>query len=287
MIESRAQPRASGWQASVRRSALVWLVMLPLVIIVLAPMWHMLVYAFVPEPEQFAWPFQWLPLAPTLENLASLLRNPEAPVAGWLLNTVIVTLGGTLAVVAISALTAFAFARLKFPGRDAIFFVMLVSIMVPTAVTLIPTFILLRDIKLLNTHVALWIPALANVGGVFLLRQQFFAIPRELEDAARVDGAGRMRIFLQICLPLVKPALMTLSILTFLLFWNDLLWPLIVISDRNLLTLTVGILFLSFREGIGVYFAAGLLSAVPALAFYLIFHKQIIEGVSAAGLSGR
>ena len=138
--------------------------MLPLVVIVLAPMWHMLVYAFVPEPQQFAWPFQWLPMTPTLENLANLLRNPEMPVAAWLLNTVIVTLGGTLLVVAISALTAFAFARLKFPGRDTIFFVMLVSIMVPTAVTLIPTFILLRDIKLLNTHVALWIPALANVG---------------------------------------------------------------------------------------------------------------------------
>lgn len=279
---SPVEPRASRW-----RAVAIWLMMLPLAVIVLAPMWHMFVYAFVPEPQQFAWPFQWLPLPATLANLTNLLRNPEAPVAAWLLNSLIVTLGGTLLVVAVSALTAFAFARLTFPGRDAIFFVMLISIMVPTAVTLIPTFILLRDIKLLNTHVALWIPALANIGGVFLLRQQFFAIPRELEDAARVDGAGRLRIFFQVCLPLVKPALMTLTILTFLLFWNDLLWPLIVLSDRNLLTLTVGILFLSFRTGIGIYFAAGLLSAAPALLLYLIFHKQIIEGVSAAGLSGR
>jgi multiple sugar transport system permease protein len=209
------------------------------------------------------------------------------PVTTWFLNSVIVTLGGTLTVVTISALSAYAFARLKFPGRDRIFFVMLIGIMVPTAVTLIPSFILLRDITLLNTHVALWIPTLANVAGVFLLRQQFFAIPRELEDAARVDGAGRLRLFAQICLPLVTPALMTLSILTFLLFWNDLLWPLIVLSDRNRLTLTVGILFMSFRQGMGVYFAAGTVSALPALLFYLVFHRRIIEGVSAAGLSGR
>ena len=269
------------------RTVLIWLTLIPLALIVIAPMWHMTVYAFMPEPKQFDWPFQWLPLQATLQNFTYLFGDPTMPAARWFFNTLLVTVVGTLLVVSISALSAYAFARLKFPGRDTLFFIMLIGLMVPTAVTLIPAFLLLRDIKLLDTHLALWIPAMANVGGVFLLRQHFFAIPHELEDAARVDGAGRFRIFCQVCLPLVQSSLVAQSILSFLFFWNDLLWPLIVLSDRTKLTLPVGILFLGFNSGIGLYFAAGFLSAIPALLFYGIFNRQIIEGVTAAGLTGR
>jgi len=141
--------------------------------------------------------------------------------------------------------------------------------------------------KLLDTDVALWLPALANVAGVFLLRQHFFSIPRELEDAARVDGAGRFRVYWQICLPLVKSTLVVLAIISFLFFWNDLLWPLIVLSSSDKITLTVGILLLSFRAGLGIYFAAGVLAALPALLFYVFFNRQIIEGVTTSGLVGR
>ena len=284
------QPHALSSRHHRGRTLLIWLALIPLALIVLAPMWHMAVYAFVPERAQFGWPFQWLPGFPTpatLQNFVTLFADPGMPAARWLVNTIIVTLVGTLLVVSISALSAYAFARLSFPGRDAIFFVMLIGLMVPTAVTLIPSFLLLRDIKLLDTHVALWIPAMANVGGVFLLRQSFFAIPRELEDAARVDGAGRFRVFWQVCLPLVQSSLVAQSILSFLFFWNDLLWPLIVLFDRTKLTLPVGILFMGFNSGIGMYFAAGFLSAIPVLLFYAVFHRQIIEGVTAAGLAGR
>ena len=266
---------------------LKWLAFLPLAVLIIVPMWHMAVYAFLPPQMQFGWPFHWLPMPFTLVNFQELLSNPAQPAARWFINSVIVTVVGTFLVVFISSLSAYAFARLSFPGRDAIFFFMLIGLMVPTAVTLIPSFLLLRDMKLLDTHVALWVPAMANVAGVFLLRQHFFSIPRELEDAAKVDGAGRFRVYWQICLPLVQSTLVVQAIISFLFFWNDLLWPLIVLSSSDRLTLTVGILLLSFRSGLGIYFAAGVLAALPAVLFYIIFNRQIIEGVTTSGLVGR
>jgi len=268
-------------------SILKWLAFAVLTVIVVAPVWHVVIYALMPEDTQFRWPFVWLPLEATLANFARLFADPETPVVRWFMNSLIVTVGGTALVVAVSALAAYAFARLSFPGRDTLFFILLIGLMVPTAVTLIPTFLLLRDLKVLNTHAALWVPALVNVGGVFLLRQQFFSIPRELEDAARVDGAGLWRIFWQVDLPLIGPALIVQAVLSFLFFWNDLLWPLVVLSDRNLYTLTLSLLFLSFRTGIGTYFAGAVLAAFPAFAFYSIFQRQIIEGVTTVGLTGR
>lgn len=274
--------KSRGWV-----TVLKWLLFLPLAIIVIAPIWHMAVYAFLPANMQFGWPFLWWPAPVTFSNFNQLFGNASLPAARWFVNSVIVTVVGTLLVVFISSLSGYAFARLRFPGRDAIFFFMLIGLMVPTAVTLIPTFLLLRDMKLLDTHVALWLPALANVAGVFLLRQHFFSIPMELEDAARVDGAGRFRLYWQICLPLVTSTLVVQAVISFLFFWNDLLWPLIVLSDRNKMTLTVGILFLSFRAGLGVYFAAGVLAALPAVLFYTVFNRRIIESVTTAGLAAR
>jgi multiple sugar transport system permease protein len=282
VMESQTAGASRPWV-----TVLKWLAFLPLAVLIIAPMWHMAVYALLPANMQFGWPLHWLPMPATLQNFAQLLNNPEAPAGRWFINSVIVTVFGTLLVVLISSLSAYAFARLSFPGRDAIFFFMLIGLMVPTAVTLIPSFLLLRDMKLLDTHTALWLPALANVAGVFLLRQHFFSIPRELEDAAKVDGASRFRVYWQIALPLVQSTLVVQAIISFLFFWNDLLWPLIVLSSTEKITLTVGILLLGFRSGLGIYFAAGVLSALPAVLFYAFFHRQIIEGVTTSGLAGR
>ena len=264
-----------------------WLAFALLTAIVVAPVWHVVVYAFMPERAQFGWPFVWLPTQATFANFTRLFQDPATPIARWFLNSLIVTAGGTTLVLVVSSLSAYAFARLSFPGRDTLFFILLIGLMVPTAVTLIPTFLTLRDLKVLDTHVALWVPALVNVGGVFLLRQQFFGIPRELEDAARVDGAGRLRIFWQVDLPLIGAALIVQAVLSFLFFWNDLLWPLVVLSDRDRYTLTLGLLFFSFNTGMSTYFAAAVLAAIPAFAFYALFQRQIIAGVTTAGLAGR
>jgi multiple sugar transport system permease protein len=133
----------------------------------------------------------------------------------------------------------------SFPGKDALFSLLLFSLMIPAAITLIPLFLLLRDLKLLDTYNAIWWPAAASVTGIFLLRQHFYAIPMELEDAARVDGANRFRIYWQICLPLVRGAmLVALTIFSFLGLWNDLFWPLIVLSKQTMLTLPIGLVVL-------------------------------------------
>lgn len=284
---AQSQNEESRSVSRTRTGLWAWLLLLPVVLAIIAPLWHFVVYAFVPAPAQFAWPYQWLPLQPTLTNFTRLFSDANMPAARWFINTVIVTLVGMGLVVFISSLSGYAFARLTFPGRDALFYIMLIGLTVPTAVTLIPTFLFLRDLKVLDTHLALWLPALANAGGMFLLRQHFFSIPRELEDAARVDGAGRFRLYWQVCLPLVQASLVAQAILSFLFFWNDLLWPLIVLSDRMKFTLPVGILFMGFRSGLGVYFAAGALSAIPAVIFYLLFQKRIVESVTAASLAGR
>jgi multiple sugar transport system permease protein len=151
---------------------------------------------------------------------------------------------GTLLVLFITSLSAYAYARLEFAGRDWVFSLLLVSLMIPGAVTLIPTFLLLRDLGMLNSYHAIWWPGAASVFGVFLLRQHFLSLPRELEDAAYIDGASRFRVYWNICLPLVRSSLVALAIFTFLHFWNDLFWPLIVLSDRATLTLPVGLLVL-------------------------------------------
>jgi multiple sugar transport system permease protein len=195
----------------------------------------------------------------------------------------------TALVLFLSSLSAYAFARLEFPGRDAIFFMLLTSLMIPNAVTLIPVFLLLRDLNFLDTLNALIWPAGAGVLGIFLLRQHFQSIPRELEEAAVVDGAGRFRIYWQICLPLVKGTLFALGILTFLAHWNDLFWPLIVLSDRTHLTLPAGLAILGQGNYVqrGITMAAAFIASTPPLILYAVFQRQIIAGISTTGLAGR
>jgi multiple sugar transport system permease protein len=161
--------------------------------------------------------------------------------------------------------------------------------MIPAAITLIPAFLLLRTFGMLDTYNAIWWPAAASVTGIFLLRQHFYAVPRELEDAARVDGANRFRIYWQICLPLVRGALVALSIFTFLGLWNDLFWPLIVLNKQANLTLPIGLVVLQQGSYIqrGLAFAGAFVASVPVLIFYVIFQRQIIAGITTTGMAGQ
>jgi len=272
-----------------KETILFWLVLSPLAIAVIVPLFYMTSMAFTPEQDQFQWPIQWIPQHPSVANFRQIFLDPTLPVARWFMNSVLVATVGTLIILFISSLSAYAFARLEFPGRGLIFSILLVSLMIPSAVTLIPSFLLLRDLKLLDTYHAIWWPGAASVGGIFLLRQHFFGIPKELEDAANVDGASRFRIYWQICLPLVRSAMIALGIFTFLGFWNDLFWPLIVLSDRPNLTLPIGLLILSQGSYIqrGLAFAGAFIGSAPPLIFYAFFQRQIIQGITTAGLAGR
>jgi multiple sugar transport system permease protein len=195
----------------------------------------------------------------------------------------------TIIVVFFSSLSGYAFARLEFPGKNQLFSLLLFSLMIPGTITLIPAFLLLRDLKLLNTYHAIWWPAAATVLGIFLMRQHFYVIPRDLEDAARVDGAGPFRIYWQVCLPLVRGAMVALASFTFLGLWNDLFWPLIVLSDRQAFTLPVGLVIIQQGSYIqsGLAFAAAFIASAPVLLFYAIFQRKIIAGVTTTGMAGQ
>jgi multiple sugar transport system permease protein len=294
-----AEPRPT-----VRRFQINWEVMfiycllVPLGLALVIPVWYMVDMAFTPENNQLRWPIVWYPEPFTLANFQHIFQDRTLPVGRWLWNSAVVTGVGTALTLFLSSLSAYAFARLEFPGRDLIFSLLIASLLVPGTVTLIPAFLLLRDIGTipavgsylgLGTYSAIWLPALAHVWAIFFLRQQFYAIPRELEEAAVMDGASRFRIYWQVCLPLVQAALVTQGIFTALGFWNDLFWPLIVLNDRNALTLPVGLLILSQGSYIqrGLAFAGGFLASAPPLIFYAIFQRQIVQGISTSGLAGR
>lgn len=271
------------------KTVFLWVILSPIALSLVMPVWYMVAKAFTPEINQIKWPIVWMPDPFTLENFQHIFADKTLPIVRWMCNSLLVTSVGTVLVLFLSALSAYGFARLEFPGRDLIFFILLISLMVPSVATLIPTFLLLRDLRLLDNYLSLWLPAAASVGAIFFLRQQFFAIPRELEDAAVIDGAGLFRVFWQVCLPLIRSALVAQGILTALAFWNDLYWPLITLSTRELLTLPVGLMVLSQGSYIqrGLAFAGGFLATAPPLLIYAIFQRQIIQGISTAGLAGR
>jgi len=267
----------------------LWLILAPLGFLICVPLAYMTSMAFTPEAEQYTWPIRWIPAQPTFQNFINIYYDNTLPVFRWFGNSVLVATVGTLIVLFFTSLSGYAYARLEFPGRNVLFGILLISLMIPGAVTLIPAFLLLRDLSILDTYHAIWWPGSAGVFGVFLLRQHFVSLPKELEDAAYIDGASRFRVYWSICLPLVRSSLVALAIFTFLFFWNDLFWPLIVLSERTQLTLPVGLLVLGQGNYIqrGLTFAAAFIGSAPPLLFYAIFQRQIIEGVTTAGLAGR
>jgi multiple sugar transport system permease protein len=283
--------RQSSWHRykNLWRSLLMWLLFLPLTAIVIVPLLYMFSMAFTLEANQLVYPIQWMPQPPTLTNFTKIFADPQLPIVRWFTNSLIIASVGTAIIVFLSTLSGYAFARLEFPGKGFLFSLLLFSLMIPAAVTLIPVFLLLRDLKMLNTYNAIWWPAAASVTGIFLMRQHFYSIPTELEDAARVDGANRFRIYWQICLPLVRGAMVALFIFAFLGLWNDLFWPLIVLSDRPMLTLPVGLLVIQQGSYIqrGLAFAGAFIASVPVLVFYAFFQRKIIAGITTAGLAGR
>ncbi len=232
------------------------------------------------------------------------------PIFRWMFNSAIVTTVGTALVLLVSSLSAYAFARLEFPGRTVLFGILVISLLIPGVLQVIPTFLVMRDLgKIwsdlgldknpisggpilrmgLDGYPALWLPGVAGAGAIFFLRQQFFGIPRELEDAAVVDGAGKFRVFWQVCLPLVKTALVSIGIGTALGFWNELFWALIMLSSREAITLPVGLLVLTQSGYIqrGLAFSGGFIATVPPIIVYAFFQRQIVQGMTTAGLAGR
>lgn len=234
----------------------------------------------------FIYPPQWFPDPIRWENYTELMA--QIPFVQYFYNSVKISILATFGQLISCSLGAYAFARFKFPGRDILFIILLGTLMVPMQVTMIPVFIIMHNIGLIDTHLALWGPAFfGGAYGTFLLRQFFLTIPNDLEDAAKVDGCNRFGIWWRIFLPLSKPALATLGIFVFMNFWNDLLGPVLYLSTRSNLTLTLGLAMLFHAWGATPWhlvMAGSVLTVVPILLIYIIGQKYFVQGVVTSGL---
>lgn len=233
---------------------------------------------------------RWLPEQPTAENFRGVLgKTEEFPVWRWTFNSVFVSLAVTALVLVVDTLAAFAYARLKWRGRDAMFSLLVATMLVPGQVLLIPSYLLIRKMGWFDTYLALTVPAGAAAFGVFLLRQFFVAIPNELEDAARIDGCGPLGILRHVIVPLSKPALAALGIFTFMGAWNAFESPLIFTDSVAMRTLPIGITIFQGRYNTeyGPMMAAATLAALPVAVAFLLFQRHIIKGISLTGLAGR
>jgi multiple sugar transport system permease protein len=210
------------------------------------------------------------------------------PMGRFLVNSLIVAAVSTVLSVTTSAMGAYAFARLRFRGRDALFVLYLATLMVPLQVTIVPLFIEMRYLGLVNTYPALILPGIASAFGTFLLRQAFMTLPREYEEAAFIDGASHLTVFRRVVLPLARPAVATFAIFAFMASWNSFLWPLVITSDLELMTLPVGLSNLhgQYDTAWNLVMAGATLSVIPILIVYVIAQRHVIRGVALAGIKG-
>lgn len=267
-----------------------YLFLIILSLFVLAPLIIIFSQSLMGNQEINRWPPKLITLTPNWANYVNMFQREDLKLARWLFNSLFAAAAYTLAVFAICAPAAYAFARLRFPGNNVLFFLLLATVMVPSQVTLIPNFLLMRDLDFIDTFHALIWPGAANVFAVFLLRQFFMQLPRELEEAAIIDGASYWGRFWRIVMPLSTNALTALGIFVFLHHYNDLFWPLVVTNSLEMRTLPVGLTLLNFSYGgmeRPLVLAGAVFASVPILIVYVIFQRQIVEGVTMTGMGGR
>ena len=239
------------------------------------------------EPSQvFSYPPKWIPQALAFKNY--LKTWTLVPFGRFFINSLLVAVWVTFGQLLTSSLAAYSFARLRFPGRDTLFIIFLGTMMVPFQVTMIPVYILMRELGWVDTYYALIIPNLFSAYGCFLLRQFFLTIPTELEDAAKIDGGSYLTIYSKIILPLAKPALATLGVFTFMASWNSFIWPLIVVNSIEMQTLPLGLA--SFQ---GLYttdwtllMAGTVIALIPVLIIFIFAQRFFIEGITLSGVKG-
>jgi multiple sugar transport system permease protein len=230
----------------------------------------------------------WIPQEPTFENFTNIFNDPSIPVLRWFVNSVGVAAAFTALVVLIDSLAAYAYARMDFLGRDLLFGLLLATLVMPGIMFLVPNYVTIARLGWLNTYQGVIAPGLSGVFGVFFLRQFFQSIPKELEEAAYIDGASVWTTFFRVSLPLAKGAIATLAIITFLTSWNDFLWPLLILNDRELQTLPVGLATIQgqYTFDYGKLMAGAVVTAVPVLVLYIFLQRYIIQNVAMTGLKG-
>lgn len=265
---------------------LTYLALILITVVMLFPLLIVLITSFTPEALTNQWPPRIIPQEFTLDNYTSLFER--LPVMRELLNTVLFAGCVTIISVTFDALAAYALSRIDFKGRGVILGILIATMMIPSIALLIPVYKLLASMGMVNSYAGLIIPRMADVGGIFLLRQFFISIPKDLDNAARIDGAGELRIFAQIILPNAVPAILTVGMFNFMGNWNDLLWPLIMTSNPENRTITAGLAMLTGHGSsvtpYGVVMAGALISALPLLIVFFFIQKRFVEGITMTGM---
>lgn len=254
--------------------ALIWLV----------PVAWMMSTALKPTPEVMSFTPQWIPSRVTFDHLVSIVEN--RPFFTWLYNSIIVSVGATVVTVVTTTFAAYSFARLNWPGRDFIFFTLLTAMFIPWEISAIPLFFIAQQLGILNTFPGVFLPIAAMPVSLFLLRQFFITIPKELDEAARMDGCGHLRILFRMIIPVSLPAYGAMVIFIFIFAWNEFFWSLIALQSAEMRTISLGLKSLVGAQDIqyDLLMAGSLLSTLPALLTFLVLRRQIISGISMAGV---
>lgn len=251
------------------------------------PIYWMLIASLKTSREIYTVPPTWIPLNPTLDNYPSAWR--AAPFERYYINSIIVTLATTLSKMTLAVLTAYALVFLRFPGKNIVFLTVLAALMVPAQITIVPNFLTMGDLGLVNTYWGLILPGAATAFGTFLMRQYFMTLPREIFEAAEIDGAGHMRRLWEIAVPLAMPALVTTGLFAVVNEWNEFLWPLIITNTENMRTLPIGVARLLDQEGLarwGVVMAGTMFVVLPVVILFIWAQRYIVEGIAAGAVKG-
>ncbi|PIE03359.1 MAG: sugar ABC transporter permease [Acidobacteria bacterium] len=261
------------------------LVLLPGTFLAVLPFMWMLTTALKPDGALYQPPFL-IPVHFDWRNFTEAWRL--APFLRFLWNSIVMTGSITVLQIIFSAMAGYAFARIPFPGSNIVFFIVLGTMMIPFPITIIPNFLIIANLGWLDTYWALIVPRAVSAFAVFLFRQFFMELPKELEEAAFMDGARRHNIFLRILIPLAKPVIAANAVFSFLFAWNDFLWPLIVTNSTEMRTIQVGLAFFQGQYGTfwTLLMAAGMLTSLPAILVFLIAQNKFIEGITTSGLKG-
>lgn len=290
MTSIQPAPSSGGRLRSRRRlnNALLLALLIFIGLLILIPLLWMMSTSFKPKSQWFLPQIHWIPQTFTWENYQSILSNDTLPIVRWFANSLALSTTITILILVVDSLAAYAYARMEFRGRRALFALLLATLFLPGVMFLIPNFLTVARLGWLNNYLGVITPALAGVFGVFFMRQFFESLPRELEEAAQIDGASQFQTFTKVALPLAKPALATLGIITFLGAWNDFLWPLLILKDRALLTLPPGLRTLqgAYTSEYGQMMAGAAITAVPILLLYILLQRYIVESVQTTGLKG-
>jgi multiple sugar transport system permease protein len=252
--------------------------------VLIFPLYWMVVVAFSPRAELLTNDVRLWPRTLTLANFDRIFTS--FPVLTWLGNSVAIAAVVTILTVSINLLAGYAFAHLRFPGNSFIFLLVLSTLMLPVQVIMVSLFKLVTKLGIYGTYWAVILPTTASAFGTFLARQFIIAIPRDIIDAARLDGAGSLRVFISIVLPLCKPLIAVLSLLTVLSTWNNFAWPLIALKENKLFTLPIGLRYLQgqFGSDYGATMAFALVSVLPMVALFLVFQRFFVQGIARTGL---